>query len=164
MHALKFGRRPSLAGELAALLLRTHAGVLDGADGVVPVPLHASRRRQRGFNQAHEIARHLPVPLVAALRRRRHTPPQTQLGAEARRRNVDGAFALSWRARAHGALAARGHVVRALPRVADQCLVLVDDVWTTGATLTACAAVLREAGAGDVRALVIARAVPSRLR
>src|SRR5262249_7897627 len=119
------------------------ADVLAGAACVVPVPLHSSRRRHRGFNQAADLARRLPLPAVHALRRIRATPTQTGLPAAQRHRNVRGAFAL---ARGGGGLA--GSIV-----------VLVDDVSTTGATLEACARVLKEAGVAEVRALTAARVV-----
>lgn len=109
---------------------------------VVPVPLHRSRQRVRGFNQASEIARHLGPPLVHALRRTRATPSQTDLPAAERHANVRDAFALSRHARVNGMV-----------------VVLVDDVSTTGATLEACARVLYEAGASEVRALTAARVV-----
>ena len=114
----------------------------------MPVPLHFLRRYQRGFNQAEEIARHLPVPMLLALRRRRPTATQTDLPEAQRHRNVRDAFAVSW------------HRRRALT---SAVVVLVDDVSTTGATLDACARVLIEAGAKEVRALTAARAA-SRVR
>jgi ComF family protein len=117
----------------------------------VPVPLHPWRRLRRGFNQADELARRLEVPTLRALRRTRATAPQTGLSAGARRRNVRQAFAISpllshaWR----GTLL-EGRIV-----------VLVDDVRTTGATLDACAATLKAAGAREVRALTVALATHS---
>jgi ComF family protein len=121
--------------------------VLGDADCVVPVPLHPSRQRQRGFNQAADLARHLGLPLQAALRRTRATATQTALPAAQRHRNVRGAFALA--APPHNRADLEGRVV-----------VLVDDVRTTGATLEACARVLKEeAGVREVRALTAARVV-----
>jgi ComF family protein len=142
VHALKYGGRRSVAKALTARLTVHGADVLAGADCAVPVPLHRSRMRARGFNQAAEIARHLPVPVRHALRRVRATPSQTDLPAARRHANVRNAFAL--RRRAH----VRGLVV-----------VLVDDVSTTGATLNACARVLLAGGAREVRALTVARVV-----
>lgn len=115
--------------------------VLTGADVVVPVPLHRSRERTRGFNQAQELARHLGVPLAGALSRTRRTPSQADLPAAGRHANVRGAF--TWRPD--------------VP-VLGAIVVLVDDVVTTGATLNACAAPLLDAGAKEVRALTAARA------
>ena len=124
------------------------ADVLDGAVCVIPVPLHPSRRRQRGFNQAADLARHLGLPVVPALRRVRATATQTGLPAAQRHRNVRDAFA----------------VTRAARGLAGTVVVLVDDVSTTGATLEACARVLKEAGVREVRALTAARVVGRRRR
>jgi ComF family protein len=142
VHALKYGRRRSLAKPLAGLLAAHGAEILRGADAVVPVPLHRSRKRARGFNQAAELARHLPVRTAHLLRRVRATPSQTDLPADERHANVRGAFALCGGARLDG-----------------RVMVLIDDVSTTGATLDACARVLRDGGAREVRALTVARVV-----
>ena len=142
VHALKYGGRRSIARPLAALLAEHGAELLRDASVVVPVPLHRSRQRLRGFNQAAELARYLPVPSARILRRVRATPSQTDLPAAQRHANVRDAFALR-----------RG------ARVQDSVVVLVDDVSTTGATLDACARVLRAAGAREVRALTLARVV-----
>ena len=149
VHALKYDGRRSVAPRLAALV-RQHCGaVLAGADAVVPVPLHRRREWSRGFNQADAIAGELRLPVWRPLRRTRHTAPQSTLAAPERRRNVHGAFALrrdpwsGWKP----------------PALAGACLVLIDDVSTTGATLDACAEVLKAGGAGEVRAVTVARAV-----
>jgi len=142
VHALKYDRRRSVAPRLARLAAEHCASILGGADALVPVPLHWRRRWTRGFNQAEEIARHLPLPVWCVLRRVRHTPPQAGLAGGARARNVAAAFAPR-------------RLLRR--RVEGAALVLLDDVSTTGATLGACAAVLREMGAREVRALTIAR-------
>lgn len=157
IHALKYGGRRSLARPLAALMRRHAAPVLDGADLIVPVPLHPSRRRSRGFNQAADLAAHLGLPVADALRRVRRTPPQTGLPACRRHRNVRDAFAPRAPWRLPGSLwgSSRGGVQ-------DTCVVLVDDVRTTGATLEACARALAAAGAREVRALTAARAVTGR--
>jgi ComF family protein len=158
VHALKYGGRRSLAVPLAALMRRHGADVLRGADGVVPVPLHPARRRTRGFNQAVDLAAALGLPAAPVLRRVRWTTPQTDLPAAQRHRNVRGAFAVAgpgWRG-----------VIRRRPAGAEaicgRCLVLIDDVSTTGATLEACARALRAAGAREVRALTVARVVNRR--
>lgn len=142
VHALKYEGRRSLAAPLAARMRAQGAEVLAGADVAVPVPLHRSRLRRRGFNQAEDLARQLGLPWRRALRRVRSTRSQTDLPAARRHANVRGAFAVRRRASVRGC-----------------CVVLVDDVSTTGATLEACAAVLLEAGAREVRALTAARAV-----
>jgi ComF family protein len=149
LHAFKYDGRRSLAPTLAALLRAQAADTLAGADVLVPVPLHRARRRSRGFNQAHDLAAALGPPVVAALRRVRATVAQTALTAGARRRNVRGAFALA---------------PAALDAITGRVVVLVDDVITTGATLEACAAILRAAGAAEVRAVTVARAVIGRRR
>jgi ComF family protein len=108
----------------------------------VPVPLHRSRKRARGFNQADEIARHLAVPAANVLKRVRPTASQTDLPAAERHANVRNAFVLGRHADVSGLV-----------------VVLVDDVSTTGATLESCARVLVDAGAREVRALTAARVV-----
>lgn len=150
IHAFKYDPRPTLARPLAALL-RAQPDVmalLDGIDAIVPVPLHPSRQRKRGFNQAEALAKALAAdaPVVRALRRVRKTRPQMELPAAQRHRNVRDAFRL-----------ARGIVI---PR----CALLVDDVSTTGATLEACARVLKDAGVREVRAVTVGRAVLPRSR
>lgn len=135
---LKFGRRLALAAEAAAAMLRAlPAHELEGA--VVPVPAGPWRWRWRGFDPAEEIAHALAersgLPLMACLRRGRG---RRQVGRRKAERLAEA------------------------PRVwaAAECppaAVLVDDVWTTGATLTACAAALRRGGTGHVVALTLAR-------
>ena len=101
VHALKYEGRRSLAKPLARLMRSRCAAMLEGADCLVPVPLHSSRRRARGFNQALDLARHLGaagLPVRQALRRARATPTQTGLPAAQRHRNMRHAFAPAWRA------------------------------------------------------------------
>jgi ComF family protein len=143
VHALKYDGRRSLARPLGQLMRERGAEMLAGAACAVPVPLHPSRRRHRGFNQAADLARHLGMPVVPALRRVRATATQTGLPAGRRHRNMRGAFAAT-----RAAAALNGSIV-----------VLVDDVSTTGATLEACARALKEAGVSEVRALTAARVV-----
>ena len=145
VHALKYESRRSVAGPLGALMMRAGAEVLDGADFAVPVPLHLFRHYTRGFNQAAELAAHIGLPVVHALRRRRATTTQTDLPEERRHANVKDAFSL------------RGRIPP------GSLVVVVDDVSTTGATVDACARVLLEGGAREVRALTAARAA-ARLR
>jgi ComF family protein len=114
-------------------------------DAIVPVPLHLSRLRKRGYNQALELARPLAkrfgVPLLHdALRRTRATDAQTELTAVQRRRNVRGAFEASF----SGPLPAY--------------VVVLDDVFTTGATFTECVRVLKKAGVARVDVWALARA------
>jgi ComF family protein len=143
VHALKYEGRRSLARPLGMLMRRRGSDILDGAFCAIPVPLHPSRRRRRGFNQAADLARYVEIPVVPALRRIRATPMQTGLPAARRHRNIRDAFAATGAARS----------------LAGAIVVLIDDVCTTGATLDACARVLKEAGVREVRALTAARVV-----
>jgi len=114
-------------------------------DVVVPVPLHAARLRERGFNQADLLARilstHMGVPVRPALERRRYTTTQTAFDRAERLENLRGAFRL-----------------REKVTVRDSRVLLVDDVLTTGSTLSECARVMGEAGADSVYAVTAARA------
>ena len=148
IHAFKYEGRRSLAEPLAALMRSAAGALLSATDLVVPVPLHPRRRWARGFNQARDLALHLGPPVADALRRTRHTQPQTMLIAGRRRANVRGAFELS-----------KGGLLRARRTVAGRTVVVVDDVMTTGATLDACARVLCDAGARAVFGLTVARVV-----
>jgi ComF family protein len=136
---MKYGGRPGLAEALGRRMADEAATRLGGAtfDLVVPVPLSRARLRERGFNQAAllaaAIAARAGVPLdVRSLRRTRATPPQSG-SAAARAANVRGAFAL-----------------RRPARIPDRRILLVDDVFTTGATARECARTLLAAGAGNV--------------
>ena len=141
IHALKYDGRRSLARPIAAMMRSRGAEIVDGAAYAVPVPLHISRRRHRGFNQANDLAGYLGLPVVHALWRRRATAAQTGLPAARRHRNVRDAFAPA----------------RAARTIIGSIVVLVDDVSTTGATLDACARVLKTVGVKEVRALTAAR-------
>jgi ComF family protein len=152
LHALKYHRRRSLARRLGWLMRDAGSAILHGTDVVVPVPLHPRREWSRGFNQAALLARELGPPSLSLLRRVVNTPPQVGLPAARRHRNLRGAFAL--RSRRLAGLWPR-RAAPASPR--GLTIVLVDDVATTGATLEACARVLLEAGARDVRAVTAAR-------
>jgi ComF family protein len=127
--------------------MRERAGdLLDGVACAVPVPLHPSRRRRRGFNQAADLASHLGVPVVDALERVRATATQADLPASERQRNVRAAF----------------RATRAADGFDGAIVLLIDDVSTTGATLAACARALKAAGIGEVRALTAARVATAR--
>ena len=133
------------AGRLLAQLMMQAFGRLPRADALIPVPLHRSRLRSRGYDQALELAKPLSrafaMPLHGALLQRgRATAPQSRLDAGGRRRNLRGAFIVP------DSSALPAHVV------------LIDDVMTTGATLQAAATALRRAGVQRVDAWVCARA------
>jgi competence protein ComFC len=140
VHALKYRGYTPVVGRLAVPLL-AEAVVGGRFDAVVPVPLHRSRLRRRGFNQAallaRGLARRINSPVSDTLQVVRSTRDQVDLSAAERRENVAGAF--SARSRARGRL------------------LVVDDVFTTGATTTACAAALLRAGAAEVHAVTLCR-------
>ena len=140
----KFGRDLAAGRALFTVWQRENMSA-DRPDLIMPVPLHPSRLRQRGYNQALELARPLAKVMNIALRhdllqRQRATSAQTELDALGRRRNVRGAFAL-----ASGA-ALPSHVA------------VLDDVMTTGATLAECTRVLKRAGVRRVDVWALARA------
>ena len=143
---LKFGRNLAAGRVLSQLMLDAlRAEPPPRPDALVPVPLHAARLRERGYNQALELARPLAralgIPLrIDLLERQRATAAQTDLDAAARRRNVRGAFGVAATA------AVPAHIA------------LVDDVMTTGTTLRECAKTLLRAGVARVDVWVIARA------
>lgn len=144
IHRLKFAGERYLARPLAEVLATAWLVAPSPVDVLVPVPLGIERERQRGYNQsallAREAGRLLGLPVAErALVRSRETPPQVGLPREARLVNLHGAFAADETA------------------VAGRSPLLIDDVSTTGATLTACAAALRAAGARSVSALVLAK-------
>lgn len=145
IHLLKYRGRAALARSLGQLMAEywTQHPLL--ADVIVPVPLHADRLRERGYNQAALLAREMGRSVGLAvdegtLVRRRATAPQVELDAKQRRDNVRDAFRCSSDA------------------LAGKRVLLIDDVCTTGATLEACAIVLYEGGARSVQALTLARA------
>ncbi|MDP8972863.1 MAG: ComF family protein [Actinomycetota bacterium] len=146
VHTLKYNGNLRIVEKVMAPLM---ADVFSGSpdsnrfDGVVPVPLHRSRLAKRGFNQAElmarGVARRINAPVLDKLKVVRRTRDQVELSAGARRANVAGAFT------SRGPVAGR--------------ILLVDDVFTTGATLSECAGVLRKAGAGEIHALTLCRTV-----
>lgn len=150
IHAFKYDKRRSLAHGLAALMLNRAGEILEGADCAVPVPLHRRRQRERGFNQARELAQRLGLPVVEMLVRRRPTLSQVELAADRRRANVEGVFSL------------RRRWLRGSRTPEGLTVVLIDDVSTTGATLEACGVVLQRAGVREVRALTAARVTVNR--
>jgi len=152
IHLLKYGRVRPAAGVLGRMLAEVIQGF--GSEFVsaviVPVPLHRSKLRQRGFNQAEEIARAALKNLnrgglklaTGILDRKRATESQTGLSDHQRQQNVRGAFVVA----APGEIAGK-----------NKDVLLVDDVFTTGATVGECARVLRRAGADRVFVATVAR-------
>ncbi len=141
--ALKFSSHLP-AGRVLGEVLAESIGAEPDPDVLVPVPLHPRRLRERGFNQAIEIARPVSRALRIPLRTRwctrvRATAPQSDLEGKARRRNVRGAFTAD-------------------ARVAGLHVAVIDDVYTTGSTIAAVATALRRAGAARVDAWCVARA------
>jgi len=144
IHWLKYRGRTALAEPLGSLMATYWMQHPMPADALVPVPLHAARLRERGYNQAGLLAREMArwTGLVVderTLIRWRATAPQVELNAGQRRENVCGAFRCS-----DGSLDGKQ-------------VLLIDDVCTTGATLEACAVALYEGGARGVQALTLAR-------
>ncbi len=143
LHALKYHNRRTLGRALALTLAPAFATARRSVDALVAVPLHPARHRERGYNQAEELARtlahELGLPLLRrGVERRVPTASQTMASAQERRANVANAFAV------------RGDV-RGLR------LAIVDDVITTGATINALAATLLAAGAAQCAAWAVAR-------
>ncbi len=150
VHQYKYRGRIRLAGPLGDILLASYLRFWDSGDIdlILPVPLHPKRFRQRGFNQAYRLVakwRHFESDLTAIsglLVKTRATAPQTGLGKAQRRQNIRNAFA-----------------VRRPEAVRSRRILLVDDVYTTGATADECARVLLQHGAARVDVLTLARAV-----
>lgn len=142
----KFHQHPGWAASFAQLLRATPwvEPALDAADLVIPMPLSRERLRQRGYNQAQELARALDAPKLAPglLLRVQDTPPQRTLPRSERLRSVQHAFAVEPLQAA---------------RLRERRVVLVDDVMTSGASLHTAAQALRAAGAAHITALVLAR-------
>ena len=144
IHLFKYRGKTLLAGPLGTLLLDA-MGRLPKVDGLVPVPLHPSRLREREFNQALLLCDYLKdrsgLPVIPdGLERVRETPPQIGLAHAARRGNVRRAF-----------------VPKRPERIEGRRIVLIDDVLTTGATVNDCARALKKAGAEIVCVLTVAR-------
>jgi ComF family protein len=149
IHRLKYGKKTHIFRPLALLTSRHLTPFIaeSGAELIIPVPLHRKRLRERGFNQSVLLAGvlakswHLPMSRNN-LRRIRWTEPQISLSVADRTKNVRGAFA-----------------VKDPTQIKGKRILLVDDVYTTGSTVTECAKVLKNAGAKEVYVATVARAV-----
>jgi len=148
IHYFKYNYKTHLRRPLALLALEGLAEFMfrQTPDVIIPVPLHRSRLRSRGFNQAILLgdlfSSRLSIPmLVDGLSRTRHTEPQIELSAEDRKNNVRGAFAST-----------------RTGKISGKRVLLLDDVMTTGSTVNECAKVLKKAGAASVVVVTIARA------
>ncbi|MFN3265602.1 MAG: ComF family protein [Deinococcales bacterium] len=143
VRALKFAEARRVAHPLGKILAQAVQDKSWHVDAVVPIPLHATRANLRGYNQAEllagAIAQGLGVPSHEALKRVRATQQQARLAKSERLKNLEGAFALQ-------------------KSVTGLELLLIDDVYTSGTTLTEASLVLIEAGAKRVRMAVLARA------
>lgn len=146
VHALKYGGEQRLVEPLAELMAQRWQRASVGGDVLVPVPVHPARRRERGFDQAELLARAigrlLGLPVVPAVQRATRTRAQHNLDRGARARNVGRAFT-----------AVDAHA----QSVVGRWVVIVDDIVTTGATLSGCAAVLWPLGVRAVSGLALAR-------
>ncbi len=147
IHFFKYRKKAYLAHPLGELLIDGMSSDEDlrEADFLVPVPLDGRRFREREFNQAHLLAqvvsRDFKIPISSRnLRRVRSAPPQTQLSRKEREKNVKGLFEVRNREKYEG-----------------RKILLIDDVFTTGATVNECARVLKGAGAEEVSVLTVAR-------
>jgi ComF family protein len=149
IHQFKYNKKTFLAKHLGALMINYEFDPFDfkSYDFIVPIPLHFKRLRERGFNQALSLAGYVgkrydtPVDFTS-LRRIRWEGPQINLGKIARERNVKGAFALYNK-----------------NRFTDKDVLLIDDVYTSGATVNECAKVLKKAGVASVDVFTLSRAV-----
>lgn len=147
IHKFKYGRNVTAGVALARLLADFDFSDIEPCsfDTVLPVPLHIRRLRERGFNQALIFARTLGKKYridvdFSLLKRHKFTLTQTGLNKKEREQNISGAF------------------VVAQPKIlSGRKLLLVDDVYTTGATINECARILKESGAGQVAVLTLAR-------
>ncbi len=148
IHAFKYKNARRLADQFAGLLLDRFGGMIDEADIVTFVPLRNAKKRQRGYNQAELLAKALDRrtgdKIHNTLKAVRFVKDQSKLKAEDRKTNIRGAYAL----RPGAGKGVQGHMV-----------ILVDDVYTTGATVNECASLLIAAGAKEVQVITLARTI-----
>lgn len=157
MHQLKFGEKITYSRTFGEMLLQLLSQKLSQGDNqqgqnkpdcLLPVPLHRSRLRQRGFNQSIELARviskKLNIPIeYDAVNRTRSTASQMGLDAVARKKNINGAFSVKW---------------KLSDKLKDKHILIIDDVMTTGSTVNELAKTLKRSGVARVGVLSFARA------
>ena len=145
IHRLKYGKETAIARALANLAVNTWQSIVEDADIIVPTPLHWTRQLFRGYNQselfANILATKINIPCKNILKRIKMTAQQASLKREQRKKNLIGAFSVKKEA------ICRNHTI-----------LLLDDVMTTGATLSSATSTLLDAGAKNVKVLVLARA------
>jgi len=158
IHALKYGERLELVNSFADPLAQR---VNTRPNYIIPMPLHPARLRERGFNQSLELARrvgeNLNIPVrLNSVQRVRDTPPQSSLSRTARNKNMRQAFAYTQD------IGVQNFSTENITgeNLSGQHIAIVDDVMTSGASLNEVARVLRQAGASEVSAWVVARALP----
>ena len=142
IHFLKFNRKRALANTLGNFIIEN--AVIDNHDIIVPVPMSAESRKERGFNHTELIAaligKKTGIAVLHAVNKIKDTEPQNKLDRKARLRNLKGAF-------------------KAVKDVSGKAVLVIDDVYTTGATMNEMATALLAAGAKEVRGLVVARSL-----
>lgn len=148
IHILKFEKKIGIHNPLGELLVNYlkeyQMDLISQVDFIIPVPLHRRRLNSRGFNQAQLLAiyieKYFNIPLNLDLKRIRFTPPQMNLDRKQRLQNIKGAFEI------------KNHKL-----ICGKCILLVDDIFTTGATVDECSKVLIKAGVKQVFVLTLAR-------
>jgi ComF family protein len=150
IHRFKFKRRKKLAEPLGFLMVQYLSQLplleMEKLDAIVPVPLHRRRLRERGFNQAellgNIVGKYFGLPLLPAVERTRDTQAQFDLPREKRFNNIAEAFSVARPVEIEG-----------------RRIMLIDDIYTTGATITECSRALKAAGAKRIEVATLSRAV-----
>lgn len=145
IHSLKYGNKPAVARTFGELVFNHCEAIFEDVDYITPIPLHWSRTLMRGYNQselfAQIMAKSSNIPFCSILKRIKMTPQQANLNQKERKKNLIGAFSVKKEA------------------ICKNCtILLVDDVMTTGTTLTSATLELLHGGAKKVKILVLARA------
>ena len=151
IHSFKYRKFETLSFILGEILIQYIEELIRNSAleirnfSVIPIPLHSKRERERGFNQAEllskKIASRFNLPLLKNLRRVKETDPQVGKKGEDRLKNIEGCFA-----------------IREPEEIRSKNIILIDDVFTSGATINEAVRILKEAGAKKIIALVVAKA------